>query len=341
MNKFITLVAGALFMLTSCIHKDLCMHHDEHAHKYHVLIDADYRCEWEEWMDPTYTNWKKNWPDNYIEYESLLPGIPKGLRVVNYPEDGPEKISNIEAEGGIVYFSEGTHDILFYNNDTEYIVMEDLGMFASTRATTRTRTRSTYTGSPFGSTKGEEVTVNPPDMLYGSYINDYLAKKLPQPEVIPVTMHPLVFTYKIRFEFAAGLKYVALARGTLAGMALSVNLSTGTTSNEAATILYDCEVKDWGVAAYVNSFGVPGYPNGAYTKGDQIYAVNLEVRMRNGKIKSFDFDVTDQVSKQPHGGVIVIDGIEINDDEGMSGSGAFDVTVKDWGEYEDITIPLI
>ncbi|MBQ6871987.1 MAG: DUF5119 domain-containing protein [Bacteroidales bacterium] len=208
-------------------------------------------------------------------------------------------------------------------------------------ATTRTRTRSTYTGSPFGPTKGEEVTVNPPDMLYGSYINDYQAQKLPQPEIIPVTMHPLVFTYKIRFEFAAGLKYVALARGTLAGMALSVNLSTGTTSNEAATILYDCEVKDWGVAAYVNSFGVPGYPNGAYTKGDQIYAVNLEVRMRNGKIKSFDFDVTDQVSKQPHGGVIVIDGIEINDDEGMSGSGAFDVTVKDWGEYEDITIPLI
>ena len=177
-------------------------------------------------------------------------------------------------------------------------------------------------------------------MLYGSYINDYQAQKLPEPEVIPVTMHPLVFTYKIRFEFAAGLKYVALARGTLAGMALSVNLSTGTTSNEAATILYDCEVKDWGVAAYVNSFGVPGYPNGAYTKGDQIYAVNLEVRMRNGKIKSFDFDVTDQVSKQPHGGVIVVKDIVIKPEDGTQGSGSFDVVVNGWGPYEDIYLPL-
>ena len=341
MNKFITpVILCALALFSSCQHKDLCLHHDDHAHKYHVLIDAEYRCEWEERCNDNGPDWKKEWPDHYVDYESLLPGIPKGLRVVNYPEVGSEKISNIAPEGGVVYFSEGKHDILFYNNDTEYIVVENLDKFATTKATTRTRTRASYEGNPFG-TKGEEVTVNPPDMLYGSYLSGYEAKKLPEPDVLKVTMHPLVFTYKIRFEFEAGLQYVALARGTLAGMAHSVNLSTGTTSNEAATILYDCEVKDWGVAAYVNSFGIPGYPNGAYTKGDQIYAVNLEVRLRNGNIKKMDFDVTDQVSKQPHGGVIVIKGIKISDDEGMTGSGAFDVTVKDWGEYEDINIPLL
>ena len=56
------------------------------------------------------------------------------------------------------------------------------------------------------------------------------------------------------------------------------------------------------------------------------------------KIKKFDFDVTDQVSKQPHGGVIVVKGLEITDEEGMSGSGAFDVIVNGWGEYEDIIL---
>ena len=55
---------------------------------------------------------------------------------------------------------------------------------------------------------------------------------------------------------------------------------------------------------------------------------------------NFDFDVTDQVNAQPHGGVIVVKGIVIKEEDGVQGSGAFDVEVNDWGEYEDITLPL-
>ena len=62
--------------------------------------------------------------------------------------------------------------------------------------------------------------------------------------------------------------------------------------------------------------------------------------MKNGKIKSFDFDVTDQVEVQPQGGVIVVSGIEISDEEGESGGSGFDVDIDDWGEYEDIELPL-
>lgn len=328
-------------LLSSCVHKDLCYIHNEHAHKYHVMIDADYRCEWEE-NCTDFIDWKENWPENYIEYESLYPEKPAGLRVVNYPVTGGSKISNIAPDGGIVYLSEGLHDMLFYNNDTEYIVMANTDKFATTRATTRTRSRSTYKGNPFATkTSADELTVNPPDMLYGNYYNGYDAHKVQEPDLLEITMHPLVFTYKIRFEFDKGLEYVALARGTLAGMALAVNMSTGTTSDEIATILYDCEIKDYGIGAIVNSFGVPGYPNENYTKAGNIYAVNLECRLKNGKMKKFDFDVTEQVERQPHGGVIVISGLEISEGEGMTGSGAFDVTVEDWGEYEDIELPLI
>lgn len=327
-------------LLSSCMHKELCYIHNEHAHKYHVLIDADYRYDWEE-SNTDFMDWQANWPDHYIPYESLIPEKPSGLRVINFPENGGNKISNIDPDGGVVYFSEGIHDILFYNNDTEYIVMTGTEQFATTRATTRTRTRSTYQGNPFVTKTGEEVTVNPPDMLFGNYYSGYLAHRLEKPDELDVTLQPLVFTYKIRFEFDKGLEYVALARGTLAGMAIAVNMSTGTTSDEIATILYDCELTDYGIRAIVNSFGVPGYPNGNYTKGENIYAVNLECRLRNGKTKTFDFDVTDQVEKQPHGGVIVISGLEIEKSEGATSSGGFDVTVDDWGEYEDIELPLI
>ena len=340
MKRHVIIILAIASLLSSCIHKELCYIHNEHAHKYHAYIVAEYRQEWEEHEVKDFTNWKENWPELYVEYDGLRPGKPAGLRVVNYPVSGGSKISNIDTDGGLVYFSEGHHDILFYNNDTEYIVMASTEKFATTRATTRTRVRASYTGNPFATKNDEEITVNPPDMLYGNYLVGYEAKRLPEPEVLEVTLHPLVFTYKIRFEFDKGIEYVALARGTLAGMAMSVNMSTGETSDDIATILYDCELKDYGVGALVNSFGVPGYPNGNYTKADNIYAINLECRLKNGKTKKFDFDVTDQVEKQPHGGVIVISGLEISESEGATSGGAFDVVVDDWGDYEDIDLPL-
>ena len=55
---------------------------------------------------------------------------------------------------------------------------------------------------------------------------------------------------------------------------------------------------------------------------------------------SFDYDVTDQVLAQPHGGVIVIKGIEVKVEQGVTNSGGFDVSVSDWGPYEDIVLPL-
>ena len=234
----------------------------------------------------------------------------------------------------------GEHSLLLYNNDTEYIVFDDMNSFASAKATTRTRTRASYAGNPYMENTVEN-TVNAPDMLYGNYMENYTAERKIEADELPVTMHPLVFTYLVRYEFSHGLEYVALARGALAGMAGAVWLNSGRTSEEAATILYDCSVEDFGTQACVQSFGIPDYPNEHYTtRTERRYGLNLEVRLKNGKVKSFDFDVTDQVAVQPQGGVIVVSGIEISDVEGTEGGSGFDVTVKDWGEYEDIELPL-
>ena len=178
-------------------------------------------------------------------------------------------------------------------------------------------------------------------MLYGNYRESYIAVLTMEPDIMAVTMHPLVFTYLVRYEFSHGLEYVALARGALSGMAESVWLNSGHTSEGPATILYDCTIEDFGTQALVRSFGVPDFPNEHYSvKAPHTYALNLEVRLRNGNIKSFDFDVTDQVALQPQGGVIIVDGIEISDEEGWSGGSGFDVDIDDWGEYEDVEIPF-
>ena len=328
-----------LLAATACEHKDLCVDHREHAHRYHIHVLPEYRMVWEEYNKYDF-EWEQQWPDHYLDYESLRPGKPEGLRVVNSNKKGNTNTHNISADGGVVTLYEGLNDVLFYNNDTEYIVFSRGENTATTRATTRTRTRATYNGSRYAN-EGEE-TMTPPDVLYANYFADFEIEKVLEPHEVEVTLHPLVFTYKVRYEFAEGQEYVAMARGALSGMARSVLISSGETSAEGATLLYDCEVTDFGARALVNSFGIPAYPNDNYpSRAEQPrHALNLEVMLRNGSMINFDFDVTEQVQAQPHGGVIVVDGIVIEPSQGTSGSGAFDVEVNDWGEYEDIPLPL-
>ena len=338
MKRYLTLF-GILFavVFTACEHKDLCLNHRDHAHKYHIKVVADYRYDWEECLGGT--DWKTSWPENYLPYDDLRPGTPTGLRVVNFNESGSYNLHNISSSGGVVNLYEGKNNLLFYNNDTEYIVFSSFENMATTRATTRVRTRASYTGNSL--TDDEEPTLTPPDMLYANYFEDYLAVKTVEPKDVYVTLQPLVYSYKIRYEFSEGLKYVALTRGALSGMAASVTLNTGETSAESATLLYDCEVTDYGARAIVNTFGVPAFPHPNYpTRAEYTHGLSLEVLMRNGKTVIFEFDVTDQVQQQPHGGVIVVKDIKITEEQGMQGSGAFDVVVDDWGPYEDVPLPL-
>lgn len=225
--------------------------------------------------------------------------------------------------------------LLFYNNDTEYIVFNDLTAVATASATTRTVSRGNFQ-KPHAS----ERTMNQPDMLYGNYEENYETERTLEPVKLPVRMKPLVYTYLIRYEFKKGLQYVALARGALAGMAESVYLKDGHTGDETATILFDCTKEDYGAEVRVNTFGVPNYPGDHYIRAERRFTLNLEVKLYNGKFKNFEFDVTDQVVGQPRGGVIVVDGIEISDKEGSEGSGAFDPTVEGWGDFIDIPLPI-
>lgn len=340
--KYVPLFAGTLMLLSSCEHKDLCFDHDEHAPKSEVRIEAEYEKEWQYTYEGG-TDWKSYpaWAESFgMEYDALRPGIPDGLRVQVYNTDGSNEIVNIAPAGDVVHMRPGEHSLLLYNNDTEYIVFNEMQSFASAKATTRSCSRSSYIGNSYMETASEN-TVNQPDMLYGSYMESYVAERSTEADVLTVTMHPLVFTYLVRYEFSHGQQYVALARGALAGMAQAVWLNSGHTSEEAATVLYDCTMESFGAQALVRTFGIPDFPNEHYvTRSERKYGLNLEVRLKNGKIKTFDFDVTDQVAAQPQGGVIVVKGIEISDEEGKEGGSGFGVDVDGWGEYEDIELPL-
>ena len=315
--------------------KDLFYNQEEHAYGVKLHAVADWELEWERTYD---YDWEELWTDEHrYGYDDLRPEVAEGIRAIAYGENNYYSESNLPPEGGRLPIREGKHSVLLYNNDTEYIVFNDLSASSSATATTRTVSRSTLK-----ELHSNERTMNQPDQLFGCYIDECVGEISLEKKEMPVTMRPLTYTYLIRYKFSKGLQYVALARGALAGMAEKVYLNDGHTGGEVATILFDCELTDFGADVCMQSFGVPNYPGDHYTRADgnpAYYTLNLEVRLKNGKILTYDFDVTDQVNAQPRGGVITVSGIEVSDEDGAN-AGGFDVDVNDWGDFVDIPIPL-
>ena len=341
MKRLMWMMLCLAVLATSC-RKDLCYDHEHHTERVEYMFDLTYDVEWEYNLE-SYIEWEQYWNEDFgVAYDSIRPSKPEGVRVHVYnEEDLTEIVRNIHTDGTTFHFTrEGYYAVLLHNNDTEYIVYEGMNSFATAYATTRGVSRSTYLGNSLMGDKSEteEKTVNPPDMLFGAYKDSVYVRQSTEVDTLYVKLHPLVFTYLIRYEIEKGAEYVALARGALAGMARGVNLGTGHTSAEVATVLYDATVTDFGAQALVKSFGVPDYPNLNYSRSPYAYGLNLEVRLKDGSIQQFEFDVTDQVEKQPHGGVIVVGGINIEVSTG--GGGGFDVGVSDWGDVIDIPLLL-
>lgn len=278
-----------------------------------------------------------------VEYDDLRPGKPEWVNMISFASNGERHEHYMDNEGEEVMVNEGENlNLLLYNGDTEYIILSDLATPPQARAsaTGRARTSLSYVTEIHPNTR----TTNPPDILYSAYVPDVPAVRKHETRQISVEMRPLVYTYLIRYEFEYGFEHVALARGALGGMAESVYLVDCRTSEEETIILYDCELSQSACEAQVRSFGVPGFSHEAYGKKasdipSRPYTLNLEVRLRNGKYVEFNTDVTDQIARQPLGGVIKVSGLRIEDYQSSLDAG-FNITVDDWGDREDIDLPV-
>lgn len=355
--------------LSACQHKDLCM---DHNHNANLMLEVNWYLEWnlEYFID-----WETQWhPDWKVDWSKIIPDEPEGVRLVAQSHDDARyrQVYNLPSGGGAVELQPGRYSTLLYNNDTEYIIFEDADLSSAITATTRSRTRS-----PYSENNPQEVTVNSPDYLFSSYDDDFLIDEKQYDAVtgdvirivVDVPMYPVVLSYIVRYEFTSGKEYVVEARGALSGMAGTVNLSTRRTLDDVVTVLYDeAEVSDYGVEAVVRSFGlcnfdpVPTdeYPHGHFYSPDEIDSrvgvsrqdrpradeetrniLTLELALRSGKVKTIETDVTDQVLQQPRGGVLIVKDIEVTPDEGEGNNDSgFEVDVNDWGDNEQIDLPI-
>lgn len=299
----IILVAAAVLMalLTGC-RKELCYDHDEHGLNVRTWI----RPEWERvWMRP-------------------------------YDGTGIFYRRHISPEGGLLHLPEGHQDLLFYNDDTEYIVITGTDSYADARATTRTRTRASY-----AELHPDEETVNSPDMLYSAWFWDYEGIESPETDTLDILLRPLVYNYVLIFEIEAGIELVHRACGTLAGMAGTVYLQDVRTGDGKVSVLFDdalVDTRNSTVIAAVHTFGVPGYDYGsrpASSTEEGTFAASIELTLSTGTY-IFEADISAQMAGLPRGGVITVQVPEITPE---GGDGMFEVSVGDWN-HEEVPLPL-
>ncbi len=325
----------AFTLLTSCERTELCYDH---------FPTLELGLSWEhEWERDYGMNHASNWNAalHGFNYDDMRPERPEWVNMVTNRPGGTTDEKYLNPEGGkfTVPVGEG-QSYLLYNGDTEYIMLQDIASLNDARATATTRSRS---GLAYINERHPDVrSTNPPDVIYAAYIENGPTFAVHDHHSLDVKMQPLVFTYIIRYEFEYGLEHVSLARGAIGGMAEAVYLRDGRTSDDASIILYDCDVKTYGCEAHVRSFGVPGFPDEYYGRAetsDRQYSLNLEILLRNGKTIEFNYDITDQMKKQPRGGVITVSGIRIEDQIGETDSG-FNVDVTDWPDHDVIDLPI-
>lgn len=363
----------ALFVVLACTicscREELCYDH-HHGSTVRFFIDCSLR-----WN----LTWNNSWEDYYdhtydIDWNRVYPNDPEGVRVICYPWNNSINniIKNFPKGGGEMILPNGIYDCLIYNNDTENIQFFDIGEAEIMSATTRSRTLGT-----FAYTDNYQYVVNQPDMLFATSVDTLVIEYSNNDNFNPgrdetakiveikETLHPLVYTYVVRFNFESGAEYVNVANGILENMAGSVLLKSGKTLDDMVNLPFeDCVIDTKGVTAYLTSFGLCNFDpsfnddsgrgwysreasrssEGETARGDRPRATGnerniliVQMALKSGKIKRIEFDVTDQLKMQPRGGLIVVNDIVVTPEEGAGESGKFDINLNDWNEeYESI-----
>ena len=329
--------------------KDLCYDHFSEAD---LHLEISYSLDWHlPWAE----NWNDNWPEEWVvDWDKMLPKEPEGVRLHVFDCDYKNPVSNhnLESRGGKIALNSGRYDMLLYNNDTEGIIFENINAVSDAGATTRTRTRSGIYSTRYPN----ETTASPPDILFAAYLPETELNKPENERLnmrIKAELAPRTWTYLVRYEFESGQEYVSEAQAYLSGMAGRVCLKDGYTDNEKViTLLLDCNTSTYGVESIVRSFGLPGFDyqmvkqrmitdEQALSKVTVTNKLVLEMKLMSGKVKLVEFDVSDQVRKQPRGGVLVVKGIVVTSEEGeKTGGSGFEGEVSDWEENIDVDVPI-
>ena len=364
---FAVLLLASLFM--GCERKDLYLAQrgtlSIDVSVYDIQLDLLWGVEWQ-------TKWQYMWDESL--YGSIGYTEPSGVRANVYAINQINQrvkytTRNFSKDGGKVSLTtNSTYDMVFYNNDTEYILFatDDSTYYY---ATTRGNSRAPYTRS--------FANYNQPDQLFGTYLHDLYVTDDPEAyekEImadgsilyvfdVDASLTPYTYIYLCQVmllnnEDEMGTRVNGAEGLTLSGLAGGVDLFTRMTDSTHVVAITQDDVKPLlkertlhlpdGTttkgdifAARVMTWGIPGVDPLEHTFTRQPIQTNNPINMavglklRNGSVYTIETDVTEQLKQSPAGGVItlVIDAGEIPDSV-IGGKpkpgGGFDASVDNW-----------
>jgi hypothetical protein len=358
-------------LFTSCERKDLYLAQrgllNVEVSVYDFQLDMLWGVDWQ-------TRWQYLWDESL--YGPVGYTMPTGVRANVYSINQINQrvkytTRNLPKNGGQVSLATNSlYDLMFFNNDTEYILFstDDSSYFY---ATTRSNVRAASPSEEF-------AHFNQPVQLFGAYLHDLYVTDDPDDYEkvvkedgtvyyvyeIEATLEPYTYIYLCQVillnnKDESGLRITGAEEIAVSGLSGGMDLFTRTTNASNIVAISQDDVKPLQedrnltlpdgtqtkgdiFGARIMTWGLPGVNpmERLSTRGeielDNPVTMYIGLKLRNGSTYVMEKDITDQLKQYPAGGIvtIVIDSSEIPDDvigEKPKPGGGFDASVDEWG----------
>ena len=327
----------SLVVMTSCTHKELCLHH---PHTITLRIEFD-------WRDA---------PD----------ADPTGMCVMFYPLDdkGYYRCDFNNTKGGEIQLKVGKYRAVCHNNDTQSMLFRNTSDFETYSTYTRESdvleplfgNTTSYAPKTLGADNEKAVLV--PDMMWGccafdievtddgveytcvpysDYIGNSGQRMSRQEHVITLYPHELICTYTYEVRNVKNLKHMAQMSGTLSGMSGILTFFNEDLDEECVTLPFGAYSD--GESTVTGRF----YTFGHHEENTDPHKMTFYVIMDDGGMYCYkdseNLDVTTQIHNAPNkrNVHIIIDGLNLP--QPVESEEGFKPSVDDWTKEEhDIII---
>ena len=333
---------------------------------YNIQLDLLWGVDWK-------TEWQYMWDESL--HGPLGYSEPSGVRANVFSlNESNERLNyttrNLPKSGGRVNLTtRQSYDMVFFNNDTEYILFYSDDANDYLYATTRSNAKTAYTRA--------YAHYNQPDQLFGTYLHDLYVTDDPDAYTIhydangypyylyniTASLTPYTFIYLCQVMLLnnndeEGNRIIGCNGISADGLAGGVDLFTRVTDSLNLVAITQEDVKPIQAnrplrlpdgtqtegdifAARIMTWGIPGtdplekiMARTEVQPQDSI-EVGIGLTLRNGNVHSIQRNITELIKRKPAGGIItiVIDAAEIPDSiigEKPKPGGGFDASVDNW-----------
>ena len=333
---------------------------------YNIQLDLLWGVDWK-------TEWQYMWDESL--HGPLGYSEPSGVRANVFSlNESNERFNyttrNLPKSGGRVNLTtRQSYDMVFFNNDTEYILFYSDDANGYLYATTRSNSKTAYTRA--------YAHYNQPDQLFGTFLHDLYVTDDPDAYTIhydangypyylyniTASLTPYTFIYLCQVMLLnnndeEGKRIIGCNGISADGLAGGVDLFTRMTDSLNLVAITQEDVKPIQAnrplrlpdgtqtegdifAARIMTWGIPGIDPlekimaRTVVQPQDSIEVGIGLTLRNGNVHSIQRNITELIKRKPAGGIItiVIDTAEIPDSiigEKPKPGGGFDASVDNW-----------